>query len=296
MYLITGATGNTGKPLTHALLDAGKKVRIISRDRTKAKELTDRGAELFLGSWDSASLLASAMKGITAMYAMIPPDLFAPDYFVHQKRFAESMATALMISNVKFVVSLSSVGAHLDSGTGAILGLRYMEQRLNEISGLNTLHIRASYFMENIFGMINLIKQRNILGSPVAADIKIPMIASHDIAEFAAKRLLLLDFFGHNVQYLLGERELTYKEIAKILGNAIGKPDIKYIQMSKNEYIRVMVNGLGLSVNVAENFYENQVMINKGRIFEDAAPEKVSTTKTSFEEFSKVFATVYNMK
>ena len=296
MYLITGATGNTGKPLTLALLNAGKKVRIISRDRVKAKELTDRGAELFLGSWSDASLLSSALKGTTAMYAMIPPDLFAPDYFVHQRKFAEAMATALMISNVKFVVSLSSVGTHLDSGTGALLGLRYMEQKLNEISGLNTLHLRAAYFMENMLGMIGLIKQYNKLGSPVSPDIRISMIAANDVGLYSAKMILALDFFGHNVQYLLGQRELTYNEITKVLGLAIGKPDIEYSRLSRQEYINALVNGLGVSVNVAENFYDNQNMINTGKIFEEARRDKESITQTSIEDFLKTFAYVYNMK
>ncbi len=61
MYVITGATGNTGKPITLALLEAGKKVRIISRSAEKAKELTDKGAELFVGETSNADFKQSLM-------------------------------------------------------------------------------------------------------------------------------------------------------------------------------------------------------------------------------------------
>ncbi|VAV84342.1 hypothetical protein MNBD_BACTEROID02-806, partial [hydrothermal vent metagenome] len=60
MYVITGATGNTGKVIATKLLEAGKKVRIIARNAEKAKELTDKGAELFQGSTNDVGLLKKA--------------------------------------------------------------------------------------------------------------------------------------------------------------------------------------------------------------------------------------------
>jgi uncharacterized protein YbjT (DUF2867 family) len=83
MYVIMGATGNTGKPLAMALLNAGKKVRIISRDAQKTKALTDKGAELFLGDSSNADFLTKAFTGATAAYVLIPPDWIAPDFYAY---------------------------------------------------------------------------------------------------------------------------------------------------------------------------------------------------------------------
>ena len=106
------------------------------------------------------------------------------------------MAEAMRECKIKYVVSLSSQGAHLESGSGVVLGLHKMENILNRIEGLNTLHLRPTYFMENTLGMIGLIKQAGIMGSPIKPDLTFPVIATKDIADYAAKRLLALDFKG----------------------------------------------------------------------------------------------------
>ena len=198
MYVITGATGNTGKIIAYKLLEAGKKVRIISRNAGKAKELTDKGAELFIGDSSDPELLKRAFNGAMAVYAMIPIDWQTQNYTDHQVRYANSMAEAMRECKIKYVVSLSSQGAHLETGSGVVLGLHKMENILNRIEGLNTLHLRPTYFMENTLGMVGLIKQAGIMGSPIRPDLTFPVIATKDIADYAAKRLLALDFKGHN--------------------------------------------------------------------------------------------------
>ncbi len=137
MYVIMGATGNTGKPLAMALLNAGKKVRVISRAADKAKALTDKGAELFLGDASNAEFLTKAFTGATATYVLIPPDWTAPDFYAYQQKMADAIVTAVKNSGVKNVVSLSSVGTHIEEFSGVVYGLRYLEQKLNEIENLN---------------------------------------------------------------------------------------------------------------------------------------------------------------
>ncbi len=88
MYVITGATGNTGKVIASTLLEAGKQVRIVARDAKKAKELTDKGAELFKGSTDDVDLLKKVFDGATAVYAMLPMSMQAEDYTAFQMEHA----------------------------------------------------------------------------------------------------------------------------------------------------------------------------------------------------------------
>jgi uncharacterized protein YbjT (DUF2867 family) len=293
MYVITGATGNTGKVIASTLLEAGKKVRIVGRDAEKAKELTDKGAELFQGSTDDTELLKKAFDGATAVYAMLPMNMQAADYTAFQTEHAVAIAEALKACNVKYVVSLSSQGAHLESDSGVILGLRKMEQLFNNIDGLNTLHLRPCYFMENALGMIGMIKESGIMGSPVKGDLSIPMIATKDIADYAAKRLLALDFEGNNYQDLLGARNVTYREVTKVYGNAIGKPDMNYVEFPYADFKGAFM-GMGASESVADRMNEFIACMNAGDIF-IADRNEANTTPTTIEDFSHTFSYVYNM-
>ena len=295
MYVITGATGNTGKPIALSLLEAGKKVRIISRDAKKAKGLTDKGAELFIGDTSDAELLKKAFNGATAVYAMIPIDWQAKNYTEHQVKHATSIAEALKFCKVLYVVSLSSQGGHLESNSGVVLGLNKMENIFNEIEGLNTLHLRPTYFMENTLGMVALIKQAGIMGSPVKANLSFPVIATKDIAVYAVKRLLALNFKGHNVQNLLGAKEVTYPEMAKTYGNAIGKNDLNYVEFPYADFKQAMMGQMGASESVADNFNEFIKAMNEGKIMANAKRDAESTTPTTIEEFAHTFKYVYNM-
>jgi uncharacterized protein YbjT (DUF2867 family) len=84
MYVITGATGNTGKIIASTLLEAGKEVRIIARNTEKAKELTEKGAELFQGSTNDVGFLKKAFAGASTVYAIIPMNMQAADYTAFQ--------------------------------------------------------------------------------------------------------------------------------------------------------------------------------------------------------------------
>ena len=289
-----GATGNTGKPLAMALLNAGKKVRVISRAADKAKALTDKGAELFLGDSSNAEFLTKAFTGATAAYVLIPPDWTAPDFYAYQQKMADAIVTAVKNSGVKNVVSLSSVGTHIEEFSGVVYGLRYLEQKLNAIENLNALHLRPTYFMENIFSQVPVIKQNGIMGSPVKGDLTMTVIATQDIAAYAAKRLLSMDFKGKGIQYLLGQREVTYNEIAKVFGKAIGKPDLAYVEFPY-EGLKQALLGMGASESLADSMNTFVEKLNEGKVSADAKRTPESTTPTTIEEFAKTFAHVYNM-
>jgi len=293
MYVIYGGTGNTGKPLALSLLEQGKKVRILTRDANKATELSEKGAEILTGDTSDVNFLTTAFTGATAVYVMIPQNWATNDLYSHQQNYVNILAEAIEKSGVKYAVTLSSVGANLESGSGVVLGLHYMEQKFNSIAGLNVLHLRPTYFLENLLSNVGIIKNMGIAGSPVIGDLKMCMIATKDIGNYAAKRLAALDFSGSNVQYLLGERDLTMNEVTKILGNAIGKPDLQYVQFSFDDFKKGFV-GMGAPENLADLMSEFINTLNNGNILAGVVRDSESTTPTSIEEFSKVFAYIFN--
>jgi uncharacterized protein YbjT (DUF2867 family) len=293
MYAIVGATGNTGRVIADRLLSQGKAVRVIARHEEKLQPLVAKGAQPFAGSALDAVFLARAFEGATAVYTLTPYHPRAEDFRAYQNQVGESVAQAVGRTGVRHVVHLSSLGADLAEGTGPILGLHDQEQRLNRLPGVSVLHLRPTYFMENLLGMIPGIKEMGVLGSPLRPDVAFPMIATRDIANHAAERLLALDFAGHEAQELLGPRDVTMAEVAPVLGKAIGQPELKYVQFPYDEVEKAMTAMMGLSPDLARRMIELNRSINEGQGITATPRTPRNTTETAIEQFAPVFASIY---
>ena len=110
---------------------------------------------------------------------------------------------------------LSSYGAHVPEGTGPIAGLHASEQKLNAIRGLNVLHLRAAYFMENNLVAIGMIDRLGIFAGALLPDLKLPMVATRDVGDYAAKRLLDLDFSGKQTPSCLASATCRWRKLPR---------------------------------------------------------------------------------
>jgi uncharacterized protein YbjT (DUF2867 family) len=292
MYAITGATGNTGKAIAEALLAKGKKVRVIGRRSERLKPFGDKGAEAFIGSMDDAAAMTRAFTGAKAVYAMIPPNLAAEHVRRYQNSVGEALATAMTHARVQYAVNLSSVGAHLSEKVGPIAGLYDQEQRLNKLKGVNIIHLRPSFFMENLLWSIDLIKKMGINRSSLKPDLPIPMIATKDIAAEAVRLLLNLKFTEKSTRELLGQRDVSMTEATRVIGRAIGRTDLKYVQFPYEDAEKAMI-GMGLSPDTARSFIEMYHSFNEGVIRPTEKRSAKNTTPTSLEEFAQHFAMIY---
>jgi uncharacterized protein YbjT (DUF2867 family) len=291
MFVITGATGKVGGGIAQKLLAAGKPVLAIARSREKLAALEKAGAEIAVGDLKDSVFLAKNLVGAEAVFLMVPPDLATPDVQAHYDVYGSAAAKAVAESGVRYVVHLSSFGAHLPKGNGPIAGLHRQEERLNALSGVNVLHLRAGYFMENYYGSIGMIKGMGINGSPMLPDLKFPQIATQDISAHAALRMANKDFSGHSVQELLGPRDISMKEATAALGKAIGKPELPYVQFPYEDALKAMV-GMGISQSMAASFVEMNKGFNEGTLGK-ANRNPSTTTPTTIEEFAKEFARAY---
>jgi uncharacterized protein YbjT (DUF2867 family) len=292
-YVITGGAGNISKPLTELLLKAGHQVTVIGRNAENLKDLTALGATAAIGSVDDVAFLTKTFTGANAVYTMVPPNYGASDMKAYIIQIGKNYTEAIKASGVKYVVNLSSIGAHLPKGAGPISALYQVEQSFNALRDVNILHLRPGYFFLNFLGSIGMVKHANILGSNWGSgDDKIVLVNPADIAPVAAEALLSLKFTGHTVKYIASD-ERTGSDIAKTLGSAIGKSDLPWIKFSDDDAYQGMVQA-GLPNEIALNYREMGQLMNDGTLFEDYWKNRPALSKTKLEDFAKVFASAYN--
>jgi uncharacterized protein YbjT (DUF2867 family) len=296
MYVVLGASGHTGSVVAETLLTNGEKVRAVARSKERLVTLANRGAEAFAGDASDSAFLTRAFDGARAVYFLVPPNVTSTDYRAYQDHVTDAAAAAFEAARVRYAVTLSSVGAEQESGTGPVAGLHYMESRFGQIPGLNALHLRAGYFMENTLPQVGVIQSFGMMGGPVRADLPLPMIATRDIGSAAAEALLKLDFSGQQKRELLGQRDITYTEAAQIIGGAIGQPHLTYMQLPAAQVIPALMQ-IGMSKNVAELICEMADALNDGRMKPQEPRSAANTTPTSFETFVQdVFVPTYRGK
>src|SRR5258705_13733829 len=143
MYVVLGATGNTGSVIATSLLLKGERVRVVGRNASRLERFVRKGAEAFTANVSDAAALTKALTGARAAYLMLPPSMTSPDYRADQERESDAIAKAVKESGLRYAVFLSSFGAHVPEGTGPIPGLHSPEQKPNAINGGNVLYLRA---------------------------------------------------------------------------------------------------------------------------------------------------------
>jgi uncharacterized protein YbjT (DUF2867 family) len=292
MYVILGASGNTGSIIADSLLSKGKKVRVVGRDAGRLQRFVRQGAEAFTGDVSDAAALTKAFSGSRAAYLLLPPITSRED----QERESDAIAQAVTESGLRYAVHLSSYGAHVPEGTGPVTGLHSSEQKLNAIGGLNVLHLRAAYFMENNLAAVSMIQEMGIFGHALLPDLKLPMMTTGDVGNYAAQCLVDLDFSGKQTRELLGERDLSMAEATAIIARGIGKPDLRYVQFPYDQ-VQQVLEQMGMAPKKAAVYIEMFNAINVGVLAAQEPRSLENTTPTSFEKFVEdVFAPAYRGK
>jgi uncharacterized protein YbjT (DUF2867 family) len=293
MYTVLGATGHIGSVIARILLGKGEKVRVVGRSTARLQPLVRKGAEPFIADVKDAAALGRAFTEVRAAFSMMPPGLNSQDYQADQEKESEAIAIAARHSGLHYAVNLSSIGAQAPSGNGPIAGFYRAEKKLNAVDKLNVLHLRAAYFFENHLAGINMIQMMGIYGGAIRGDLQIPMMATRDIGEYAAERLLKLDFKGKQTQELLGERSLSMNEVTAIIGKALNKPDVRYVQFPYEQVQKVLMQ-MGVPSKTAAYFIEMFRGMNEGIVVSTEPRTPENSTPTSFETFVKeVFVPAY---
>jgi len=290
---VMGASGNIGSKVTEHLLAGGHTVRAIGRSAEKLAGLKARGADVLLGDAADEAFLTRAFTGADGAFTLVPTDLGSPDVRADMERVGTSIAAAIAKSGVRHAVAISSIGGERPSGTGPIAGLHAQEERLKRLTGTNVLALRPGFFFENFLHSLDLIRHQGINGGGAAGRTTLPMIATQDIAAFAARALAARDWRGFQVRELLGQRDLSFDEATRIIGAKIGKPDLAYVQFPYADYSAALQQA-GASKSVADAYAEMEKAFDDGIVKSIEGRNAANTTPTAFEQFADVIAQAYH--
>lgn len=288
--IVSGSLGNIGKPLTTKLVNAGHEVIVISSNADRKNEIENLGAKAAIGSVSDSTFLAATLNGADALFAMTPPNLGSQNVIANTTEAGSAFAKAISETNIKRVVMLSSIGADLPTGNGPIAGLYNIEKLYNELETSVTF-LRAGYFYTNFYNDVPMIQGAGIMGGNYPSDVKIPLVHPEDIAQAAAEELVKSPS-GKNIRYIISDVR-TPGEAAKVLGTAIGKADLPWVEFTDEQSLQGMTQA-GLPEEIAQLYTEMGTGLRSGKIAEDFLTSNLTVDgKTKLEDFAKQFASKF---
>ncbi|WP_037314205.1 NAD(P)H-binding protein [Salegentibacter sp. Hel_I_6] len=287
---LTSSLGNIGKTLAENLIKNGHEVTIISHSLERKAEIENINGKPLIGSLQDTEFLVSAFSGADAVFLMNPPDYSQPDIREYYRQISTNFAKAIEKTRVYRVVLLSSFGAHLNYGTGSILGSHFSEEIIKQVPKINLTILRPTYFYYNLNNYVDMIKYTGQILANYGST-KFPLVSPKDIAEIATQEL------ENNKSELfkyIASSEHTGQEIATTLGKAIGISDLKWTIVS-DEDVKKGMQQSGIPANIASLFTEMYHSLENGRLTENYNNNKPSKMgRESLSDFANEFATLYN--
>ncbi|HEY4158584.1 MAG TPA: NmrA family NAD(P)-binding protein [Polyangiaceae bacterium] len=283
MFVVIGASGNTGSVVAETLLAKGKPVRVLTRSAEKVKKLAERGVEVALGDLSDSASLVRALEGAEGVYLLSPPDMHAKDFISERKALFEPVATALKSARVGHVVFLSSTGAQHEKGTGIITSLYWAEQALKK-TGLPVTFVRAGYFVENWAAVLPVAKKDGVLPTFLVGDKPIAMLAAHDIG-VAAAQALLDGPRGTRIIELAGPVDVSPNDVAAALSTLLGRK-IPVAETPLDAVVPTFTS-FGASQNIATLYREMFAGLRDGTVARETKGTELIRTTTPLADALK---------
>ncbi|HKC66969.1 MAG TPA: NmrA family NAD(P)-binding protein, partial [Bacteroidia bacterium] len=294
---LTGSLGHISKPLAIELIQKGHTLTIISSKAERQKEIEALGAKAAIGTMEDADFLIKAFTGADIVYAM---ETLGEGFFFNQNldymeaiiNIGKSYKQAIEQSGVKKVIHLSSIGAHTDKGNGMLAFHYNVENILKQLpADVSIKFMRPVGFYYNMFAFMPTIKSQNSIISNYGGDEKEPWVSPIDIAGVIAEEIEK-PFNGRTVRYIASD-EVSPNEVAAILGEAIGKPDLKWVIVSDEQALNGMI-AAGMNPEIAKGLMEMNTSRRGGVLYTDYYKNQPALSKTKLTDFAKDFAAVYN--
>ncbi|WP_410624906.1 SDR family oxidoreductase [Amycolatopsis sp. cmx-8-4] len=221
MIVVTGATGNVGKPLTRALIEAGEQVTAVSRHAAPAPE----GGRHVVADLAAPAGLEPALAGAKALFLLLSGDLHATG------ASPADVIRQAVASGVRRIVLLSSLGVATRPFGATRIALRAVEDVLRE-SDVDWAVLRPGGFASNALWWAESVRERRVVAAPFG-DVGVPIVDPADIAEVAAA-CLLDDRHTGGVYALTGPEVITPRGQADAIATALGSP-VRFHELTRAE-------------------------------------------------------------
>lgn len=219
---VVGATGRIGARLTKNLLAKGHSVKALSRGGPALDALVAKGAEPFIGSFDTGTgNLNTFFEDADAAFLMVKTLWGSEDLHGHYPTVALRFFDALRDSSVKLAVNLTGMGSDVNGNTGHFQGFHILDQILNRLSKIKLVHLQGGWFMQDLSRWVDAIAQYHTIGWTLEPNVKTPWVDIEDIANFAAKEFDTPTDQHRSVKQL--GIDYTMSEIATMVGRALGR-------------------------------------------------------------------------
>jgi uncharacterized protein YbjT (DUF2867 family) len=279
--LVNTPTGKVGRLVTRHLLDAGLDLTLISRHPEKLDDLGTR-APVVKGDLDDPAVLDRATQGVDTLF-WVTPGLANPDYLRWAHDLAKLAVATARRNGVRRAVMLSSISAQVPRGVGPISSLHQVEREF-QAGFADLVILRPTFFMENHLGSVASIATAGAIFAPIAGSVRLPQIATRDIAARAAALLGDGTWTGKRILGLHGPADLDYGQTAQIIGEALGRP-VRFVQVT-GEQARQAMLGTGLPAYIADAYVEMYGAMGSG-VFQQAEPRTPeTTTPTTLRQFA----------
>lgn len=298
--VITGSLGNIGKPLTKLLVAGGHEVTVISSKPERISAIEELGAIPAIGSIQDVEFLTKTFKGADAVYLMEAWEgigsLFdnSIDFPSEFKKIADNYVQAVQRSRVTKIIHLSSIGAHSDHGMGSLMVHHNVEKVLGTLpDNVSIKFMRPVGFFSNVYRWLPMIQSQGAIIQSYGGDRKEPWVSPYDIAVAIADEMEK-PFSGKTVQYVASD-EVSPNEIAEVLGNATGNPDLQWKVIPPEEFLNQKLSA-GINGWIAKGMVTMQQAQGNGNLYEDFYLNKPTLGETKLNDFAKEFAEVYNQQ
>lgn len=287
MIVVTAPTGTIGRQVLAALLAAAEPVRVVVRDPYRLPAHVRERVEVMVGSHGDAAVVDRAFAAADAVFWLVPVAARARDPEAAFLDFTRPACDALARHHVGRVVGVSALGR----GFGRPAGFATASLAMDDLIAATGVAYRAltmPAFMENMFMHAGSIRRHGDFRSPVAADLRLPVVATRDVAAAAARLLVDRTWTGRADVALLGPEDLSFDDIARIVADVLGTP-VRYRQVSGEAFRQAMI-GAGMSEGMARGMVDMLLAKNDGLdTMVPRTPE--TTTPTGFRAWcEEVFA------
>jgi len=222
MHIILGATGHVGSSLAQALLARNEPVTVVTRDASKAEPLKTKGAHVAQVDVLDTAALHRVIAGGHRLFVLNPPAPPSTDTVAEERKSLYAIVAALEGCKLEKIVCESAYGAQPGNGIGDLGVLYDMEQEL-QAGKVPVSAIRAAYCMSNWDASLETARAEGKVHSMYPPDFRLPMVAPHDLGQFAAK-LMLGSPAPSGPHFVEGPQRYMPADVAQAFAEALGRP------------------------------------------------------------------------